>query len=256
MSKLSDLLKQASQAYVRPMGFAPVQSRQQALPMVLIAQIDSLDAAAVDAAVSAGAEAVLAPMGVASDAVAVKSAKNAAGRALLGGVLDAGGKDDVARLERDGCDFLLIRNTNVAAEVLSSDDENGKLLELDPNWPDTMLRGVDGLQVEGVVYRIAGSETLTINHLLQLRRAAGLAGKPLFIAAPAGLPATTASVLRDAGAVGLIVPSGAVAEYKETVRNLPPPKRQKERMDAMLPAGFAVGGKEPEHDDDDGDDDD
>ena len=60
MSKLSDLLKQASQAYNRPMGLTPAKNRTQALPMVLIAELDSLSPAAVEAAVAAGAEAILA----------------------------------------------------------------------------------------------------------------------------------------------------------------------------------------------------
>lgn len=252
VSKLSDLLKQASQAYNRPMGLTPAKNRTQALPLVLIAQVDSLSAGAIEAAVAAGAEAVLAPVSATAD---VKGAKAAAGKASLGGLLDAGTKAEVDQLEKDGCDFFVLRSANLPADVLQGDDRSA-MLELDSSLPDAVLRGVEGLNLDGAVYRIPGSEVLTLQHLLQLRRTAGLAGKPLFVAAPDGLAPGAAEVLRDAGAVGLIVPAAAVAAFKATIAALPQPKRKGDRMDATLPAGFYTAPqKEAEHDDD-GDDDD
>lgn len=252
MSKLADLLKQASQAYNRPMGFGAAQARAAALPMVLIAEVDSAAAAGIGAAVAAGAQAVLAP---AANSAMVTAAKAAATKGTLGAALDGGTQEDVARLEQDGCEFVVLRSTGLPADVLTADAPE-KLLEVDGSWPDALIRGVEGLPLAGIVYRIPAGEPLTIHQLLLCRRVAALAAKPLFVAVPAGLGGDAARPLRDAGAVGLLVPAAVVGEFRDAIKVLPPPKRQKENIEATLPTGFMSRAKEAEHDDDDDGDDD
>ncbi|MSQ09734.1 MAG: hypothetical protein EXR52_01825 [Dehalococcoidia bacterium] len=250
VSKLADLLKQATQAYARPMGFAPAQARKQALSMALIAELSAGDAASIQAALAAGAEAILLPKG--SEA-GMAEARAAAGKAPLGLVLTTGGKDDAAKLVTAGADFLLLEDTAIAGEVLTVDDVE-RLLQLDSAWPDSLIRGVEGLPLEGAVYRLSAGGALTVHELMQLRRAASLAGKTMYVAVPAGTPASAARVLRDAGALGLIVAAAAVAEFAEAIRALPQPKRKGENLEASLPTGFMSSHKEeaePEEDDDD-----
>jgi len=254
LSKLADLLKQASQAYTRPIGFGAMTARSTPLPMVLIAEVDSAAAAGVEAAIAAGAQAVLAP---AAGTAAVTAAKAAVAKGTLGATLDDGTKDDVARLEKDGCEFVVLRSTGLPADVLTADSLE-KLLEVDASWPDALIRGVEVLPLAGIVYRIPAGEPLTIQQLLLCRRVAGLAGKPLFVAVPAGLGGAAAQPLRAAGAVGLLVPAAAAGEFRDAIKALPVPKRQKENIEATLPTGFMSRAKESEHDDDDdgdGDDD-
>lgn len=248
MSTLADLLKQAAQAYSRPMGFAAVQSRREVLPLLLVAEVPGGETASVEAAVAAGAGAVV--VGPQAD---VAGARKAAGGAALGVTLsgDAGG--DAAGLAAAGCDFLLLQDTDVPAAVLTVDNTE-RLLALDPDWPDAVLRGVEGLPLDGVVYRLPqGAAELTVRQLLVMRRAAALAGKPLFVATGDQLPASAVQALRDAGAAGLIVPAPSVAGYAEAVRRLPPPKRKNGRLEAVLPAGFLASPREPAREDDDDD---
>jgi len=251
VSKLADLLKRATQAYARPMGFAPAQSRKQALPMALIAELASGDAAAVEAALAAGAEAVLLPKG--SDA-GVAAARAAAGKAPLGLIVSDVSREAAAKAMADGADYLLLEETAVSGDVLTVDDVE-RLLQLDAAWPDSLMRGVEGLPLEGALYRLPAGAAITVHQLLQLRRAAGLAGKTLYVAVPAGVPGSSARALRDAGAVALLVPAAAVAEFAEAIRALPQPKRKGDAPDASLSAGFMARPKDEEHEhDDDGDD--
>lgn len=251
VSKLADLLKQAAQAYARPMGFAPAQSRKQALPMALIAELATGDAAAVEAALAAGAEAVLLPKG--SDA-AVAAARAAAGKAPLGLIVGATSRETAAKAVADGANFLVLEDTTVTGDVLTLDDTE-RLLQLDPAWPDSLLRGVEGLPLDGAVYRLPVGEGVSVHLLLQLRRAAGLAGKTLYVTVPADLPATSVRALRDAGAVALLVPAASVATFADAIRALPQPKRKGENPEASLPTGFMSRPKDEDHDHDDDDDD-
>ena len=249
MSKLSDRLKEVSSGVVRPLGFGLSVPRPQSLPLLLVALMDSLEQQIVSQVVKEGAEVVLAPAGPVTDEKTLKAMVSARDGALWGGVLEAGGRDEIERLERAGCDVVLLRSGALAADTLIPEKVD-KLLEVDPAWPDILVRGLGQLPVAAAVFRIQAGETMSIQQLLQCQRIVGLAQKPILVTLPPTVGTEALALLRDAGVSGVMVAPGMVKDFRTALKELPP-RKPRERPDAVLPIGLLGSHEESEEDEED-----
>lgn len=252
MGKLADRLKDVMERTARPMGFRSAAAQAKPAQLLLLASIEGVEKDAAARAIREGAHGVLTMTAPSSDADELKDFGAAAANGIWGGVMEAGGKEEVGRLKAAGAHFALFRSTGVAGEALEVEDID-KVLEVDQEWPDMLLRSVAGLQVAAVLYRLS-VDGLTLQGLLQCRRVASLVGKPLLAAMPPSTDGASMTLLRDTGVDGVIVPAGLVAQFHAAIRDMPPPKKSKEHMDAVIGLGGARGHAHEEEDDEDDDD--
>lgn len=232
------------------MGFRSSAAPAQAAQMLLLASVEGAEPEVAAAALREGAHGVIATVGPATKAGALKDLSTAAAAGLWGGALEAGGKEEVVRLQQAGAHFALFRSAAVAGDVLEV-DEIDTVLEVDQAWPDMLLRSVQQLPVAAALYRIQATDGLSIQQLLQCRRVAALVGVPVLAAIPPGLGVGSLTLLRDAGTDGVVVAAASVPEFHAAIRDLPPRKKIHERMAPVLPAG----GRAPVYDEDEEDDD-
>jgi len=234
VSKFSDRVKELTQGAPRPMGFAPAPPRPAPLPLILFARADAGDMHAITEAAHEGAEGVLVEVGPDTTDAALEAVHEAVGRVMWGGSVAMGGRPEVERLERAGCDLALLRNAGLQADALAAGVD--KLLEVAETWPDALLRAVDSLPIAGVVYRVNSVEHLTIQQLIELQRVVLLVRKPLIASLTPSIPPESVGVLRDAGVAGIMVAPSNVKKFRAALRALPPAKKPKERMDPLIPA--------------------
>lgn len=253
MGKLADRIKGVLEGPPRPLGFRSGAVQARPPTMLLLASVGAGDTVAVADVMQAGAQGALVTVGPSTGAKALKDLATAAAGGIWGGVLEAGGKAEVQKLMDAGAHFVLFRSTGVAGDALDVEDFD-KVLEVEEAWPDTLLRPVDRLPLEAALYRLPAGESLSIAQVLQCRRVIGLVGKPVLVALSPGTGPWVLTILRDAGVVGVVVPASAVTEFHDAIRDLPPVKKKKERMDATLPMGGRAVGQDHEEDDDDEDD--
>lgn len=253
MGKLADRIKGVLEGPPRPMGFHSAMVQAKPPTMLLIASVEAGETSSVVDAIRSGAQGVLAPVGPETTDDVLKALATEAKGGIWGGVLGVGGKPEVQKLMDAGAHFVLFRSAGVGGDALEVEGLD-KVLEVDEGWPDMLLRSVDRLPVEAALYCMQAVESLSITHVLQCRRVIGLVGKPVLVALPSGVGPWVLTILRDAGVVGVVVPAPAVTEFHEAIRELPPRKKQKERMDATLPMGGGATGHDHD-DDDDGEDD-
>ena len=236
MGKLADRLREIARGGTQPMGFAAGAVRSHAPRMLTATLLDVADAPAVAEVVQAGADAVLVPGGAATGDEVLRAVATAGQRAMWGGVLTVGGREEVERLQRARGDFVVLGSDSLGANALLAENID-KLLEVDPTWEDISLRGVEQLPVVAVLFRVVSAERLTIHHLLQCQRVVALTRKPVLAVLPPTVGIESLSLLRDAGIYGVVVAPPTVRDFRAAIRELPALKRGQERMEAMLPAG-------------------
>ena len=235
------------------MGFRSAAAQAKPAQLLLLASIDGTEKDAVATAIREGAQGVLATVGPASDGYTLKDVGAAAVGGIWGGAMEVGGKEEVERLKAAGAHFALFRSTGLAGDALEVEDID-KVLEVDQEWPDMLLRSVAGLQVAAALLRLS-VDGLTLQGLLQCRRVASLVGKPLLAAIPPGMAGASMTLLRDTGVDGVIVAAGSVSQFHAAIRDMPPPKKTQEHMDAVLGLRGGRGSMHEEEDDEDDDDD-
>lgn len=244
MGKLADRIKAMARGAAPPIGFALAPPRAQPPSLLVAALLDATGGEGMAQAIQDGADVVLVPVGPATGEAALKAVRSALRQAMWGAVLEVGNKQDVERLQKAGCDFVVLRGGALSADVLSI-EELDTLLEPDPAWEDTLLRGVEQLPVLAILYRVV-AEAVTIQQLLQVQRLVGLTRKPLLVVLPPTVSPQQLRPLRDAGVSGVVVPPASVKDFRAAVRDLPPPKKPKERAEVLLPLGLPPTQEEAE----------
>ena len=236
MGKLADRLREIARGGTQPMGFAAGAVRSHAPRMLTATLLDVADAQAVSDVVQAGADAALIPVGAATGDEVLKAVATAGQRAMWGGVLAAGGRDEVERLQKARGDFVVLGSDSLGANALLPENID-KLLEVDIAWDDISLRGVEHLPVVAVLFRVLSPERLTIRHLLQCQKVVALTRKPVLAVLPPTVGIESLLLLRDTGIYGVVVPPPTVKDFRAAIRELPTPSQRQERLEATLPAG-------------------
>ena len=179
-----------------------------------------------------------------------------------GGWLKASGGEVMRQMKGPGCDFVIfpadtplgvLENTEVGktepagkkyAEVGLKNTEVGKILEVEAQLGEGLLKTIDELPVDGVL--IAGEQEdsllLTWQKLMLFRHFADSVSKPLLVPIPSKVTANELQVLWEAGVdcviveVGATQPPGKLRKLREAIDKLTfPSPRRRGRVKALLP---------------------
>jgi hypothetical protein len=171
----------------------------------------------------------------------------------LAHVDDAGG----SALADAECDFVVGTLDGTAATAVDT-ERMGQVLAGAGDVDDTTLRslapfGLDGLVVEH------GPGAMSLAAQLQLVRLASFTSTPLLVTVAPDAPTAELRVLRDSGAVCVLLPAGttvdAIRAMSDRLRALPPRKSRREGGDiALVPAMASSGGHDDHEEDDPGED--
>jgi hypothetical protein len=164
-------------------------------------------------------------------------------------------------VEASYCDFVIFPSSTLV--TITSKEKMGRILELDPDLNDGLLRTVNDLPVDAVLISADWPEkALTLNRLMQVRRPVYLINKPLLVCIPGDLNTVDLQALWDMGISGVVVGpvdekfSGKLADLRSKIDQLATPSlRKKERGSPILPhmqpetAALPEGGDEDEEED-------
>ncbi len=242
MSKFIDNLKRACDNSPAPIGFLPRQSAPSPCRMQVLAVVAPEDLDRASEFINA-ADAVLLP--VASENPPKKrlaAFANAAGETPWGGWLK-GKAAGVPELVKAGGDFVVFSSSTELN--LSAEEKTGKILEVEPDIADSLLRAVNNLPVDAVFVNDDSLKegSLAWQQLLQFQRCAGLVGKPVLTSAPASMGSEELKLLWEAGVSGVVIDAEdldpeKLKELRKTIDDtkfLPRGRRRGEKMEAILP---------------------
>jgi hypothetical protein len=218
-SALIKLLRAAGRARPRTLGFGRDRDEGKTPPaMVLVAQVDGLDAAAARAAVAAGASAVAfkvgpeAVGGLAEGSSALKDAISACGDAVPGLVFgpDAELTSDLPeRLSGAGVDFVVAPVQRTPAAFLVA-ESIAKVPSVDASQPAALIRALGDMDVDALCVapprRRRNAAELTVYDLMHYKGVAELARPPILVLAEQAIRPGDLQALRDVGVDGLVLP--------------------------------------------------
>jgi hypothetical protein len=239
MSQLQKRIQRLQRREGPSIGFGRV-TREQPRAMALVAT--ARNAAEVQAALDAGADAVLVDAGSVSGAAAamkdIASDKVAVG-AGLAGLSEA----DAELLRNAHCDFV-VSPLETTDSVAVDTEKMGQVVVATLDMEDNTLRALGPLGLDGLfVQRSAGAMTLA--QQLGLVRLASFASTGLLVTVEPSAGVGELRVLRDSGALAVVAPAGASAEalktLGETLKAVPAPKKGKREGNdiAIVPASKA-----------------
>jgi len=144
---------------------------------------------------------------------------------------------------QNGCDFVVFPATTTPMTI-PSDDEAGKILQVETSLSEGMLRTINQLPVDAVLVSVEqkGKYDLTWHQLMLFQRFANMVTKPLLVPIPANTAANELQVLWDAGVDGVVVETGAgkpaeeLKKLRKVIDGLTfPTTRKHEKREAVLP---------------------
>jgi len=142
-----------------------------------------------------------------------------------------------------GCDFVVFPAANTSLAILQN-KEVGKILEVEASFSEGLLRTVNELPVDAVLFTSEQEKEhfLTWHHLMLFQYFANLLTKPLLVSIPSKVTDSELQALWGAGVVGVVVevgvgqPAGGLTELRRTIDNLTfPSQRKRRKEEALLP---------------------
>jgi|WetSurMetagenome_2_1015567.scaffolds.fasta_scaffold182986_2 hypothetical protein len=244
MSKFIDDLKRAAQAGPQPMGFRAAPAPTDRPRLRLVAVLDDLSTADNITDLVAGADAGLLKI---SGAAAVKAAKSIcqSKTAQPWGAWLKSPSDKAQPLTDAGCDFIVFP-PDTAFTALKGD--GGRVLAISLPCDDGLLRAVNDLPVNAVLVSVEETADfhLTWRHLMLLRHAADLLGKPLLAAVPAKINEDELLALWEAGVMGIAVGASGkpgISGLRQVIDKITFPSAGKRRKAA--PSVPYISGEKP-----------
>lgn len=251
MGKLIEKLTRAMIDTGPRMGFGSASSNGQAA-LFIVAAVEGGDKAAAQAAVAAGAGAVLA------------SAVSAKGKGRLGEALGLGENTPVGGAVKEAkesqvaqVDFVAFGPADNAEAALGA--EIDRVLSIPNDASDALYRTLEALPVEAFIAE-SPLDAVTVEALVPYYRAVVSTQKPVLARVAVDADAKVLRALRDAGIVGLVVAVTAenakqVAGLKAAIAGLPPKKKKVPHTRPSVSLGLsALGGERsapaPDEDDD------
>jgi hypothetical protein len=260
MSLLIEKLTKQRQNEPQPMGFGFLlgKAKTEKTQMLLIAELmadnweklaDSLKAA----------DAVLLDVSKVDDMGVVEKACQVKDAPPAGGWLKSSAAAVLKKALTTECDFVAF--SPGAPVSLTQKEKLGRILEIDINLPDSLMRAAGDLPVDAVITTGKASElNLTISRLMQIQRLLHLVNKPLLSAIPDNLGLAELQSLWDMGVAGVVVEISddkslsALTELRAAIDKLESPAfRKKSKTMAILPRSQAEAPAPPEHEEEEED---
>ncbi len=248
MSRFIELLRKSGQSAAPAMGFHAARSAEPPARLRLVAVL----AAAPEAPgkLLAGAHAALLRPAKAPGAEALKKLATAASDIPWGVYLYDGSPKSAAAAAKAGADFIVWSATGPVSAT--TDDETGKILEVDASLADSQLRAAGDLPVDAVLTTaISSGGSLTWQDIIGMQRLANLLTKPLLVPVDAGISEAELKAVWEAGAEGVVAAvdaarPGAIEELRQLIDKLPPRTARKPgRGEVILPRTGGGGESAP-----------
>ena len=243
MSKFIDKLNRVSKATAQPMGFRAASAFAERPKMQIVASVAESDIDSLADSVD-GADAVLISIPKSGlGAEALKKISKVLSEIPWGGWLRGIAKGKIKQMIENGCDYVVFPAADSSVGT-PSDEEVGKILQIEASLSEGMLRTINQLPVDAVLVGAEqkGKYDLTWHQLMLFQRIANMVTKPLLVPVPANTAASELQVLWDAGVDGVVVETGAgkPAEELEKLRKVIdgltfPTTRRHEKREAVLP---------------------
>lgn len=252
MSKLIEMLNRIARGNDEPLGFG-ARAAMRTPPLALVCILPMAADPLVKAAIEGGADALILPTAGAGEALP-RAVKNADGRPL--GVTAHEGaisREDAEAFKGQGADFALTPPGKATLDLLSVD--LGWIMRVDNSFAPEELAAMSTMdKVDAVAAAIAGPhrggdmpETYTLQDMLRLAMVANLTRRPVLLPLQKPLLPENVSLVREAGAAGIIItphvvePSPdimreTIAAFRQAIDRLPrvrPPRRR--RDEALVP---------------------
>ncbi|MFH1487220.1 MAG: hypothetical protein ABIH46_14200, partial [Chloroflexota bacterium] len=174
--------------------------------------------------------------------------------------LQDGEGERLKELAEAGCDFMVVGSAKGTWRLLK-ESRLGRILVVDPDLSDTLIRAASMLSLDVVLVECEGWDdpALSIERQMVFQRLIGLVRKPVLAVLPPGLSASDIEGLWEVGLTGLITGETArLSEFRDAIASLPatPRKSRGERISALIPriieqAGAPEVGEEEEEDEED-----
>jgi hypothetical protein len=218
-SALIKLLRGAGRAKPRSLGFGRGRDEDKpAAAMVLVAQVDGLDAAAAKAAIAAGAAAVAftvgpeAVGGLAEGSSALREAIQACGEAVPGLVFGPDAEltgDMPERFAAAKVDFVVAPVQRTPAAFLTA-ESIAKVPSVDASQPAALIRALGDMDVDALCVspprRRRNAAELTVYDMMHYKGVAELARPPIMVLAEQAIHPGDLQALRDVGVDGIVLP--------------------------------------------------
>lgn len=233
-SRFIENLKKLSQSSVPHLGFGHRKEDRKAPPLMLVYSLDSISEGQAAASV---ADAILFPSpGKNMEAIKkqIQSSSAPWGIALKS-------SKDAADLKEIGFDFLVFSARESEASLLRA-EEQGKVIEIDPNLPDSQLKALDFFPVDALLLPFSGKEnTLKVQDLLVYHRIDLLVTKPLLGYVPAKISSEDLRLLWEAGLDGVVLKEKdysveELEKLKGAVKSFPSHRGKKKTPEALVPS--------------------
>jgi hypothetical protein len=252
MSRLIKKLNKIRQPEAQPMGFMSINASVEKSRMQVVASLNTeiLEAAAEGLK---SADAVLLD---ASTPVAIKAADKfcQASDDIPGGRwLKDTGEKAVKKALDGACDFIVFNSS--APTDITANEKIGRILELDINLSDGLLRSAGDLPVDAILIP-AGKygPFMTLQDLMNVHRLAAGPNKPVLVSISADISSDNLQALWNIGICGVVVEitdeksSIVLSEIRQKIEKLGPPAfRKKTKASAILPQSH-LEKAEPEED--------
>jgi hypothetical protein len=240
MSRLIEKLTKQRQNEPQPMGFLMNKPKVEKSQMLLIAELAAENWEKLATSLKA-ADALILDVTKLDDLGAAEKACQDKEAALSGAWLKSSNAAVFKKALNTECDFVAF--SAAAPVTVTRKEKLGRILEIDINLPDSLLRAASDLPVDAVIITAKTSElALSLNRLMAVQRVLHLVNKPLLLAIADNLSGPELQSLWDMGVAGVVVEvsdeksAAGLAELRSAIDKLEIPAfRKKGKTMAILP---------------------
>lgn len=254
MSRLIKKLNGLKQPEPQPMGFmlSNVSSPKSRMQIIASLKTDLLEKAAESLA---SADSILIEASTSTEIKAAEKYCQAENSLPTGRWLKENDEKSTKKAQVSVCDFIVFNPTSPVS--LTRIEKIGRILELDLNLSEGMLRTASDLPVDAVfVQPQIGETALTIQNLMLVQRAVYMINKPILVMISERISPEELQSLWDMGICGVVIKVADekscvnLAEIRQKIDNLKPPAfRKKSKLTAVL-SPLQPEKPEPAEDDD------
>ena len=209
MSEFIDKLNKLTRVESTPIGFRREKSASAKRKIQLVSLVSKSEAD------NYGADTIL--LDIREEGIKSESVSGMPDDVPWGAWLKGARQKELKQLKDAGCDFIVFSAESTPLEIIEEKDI-GKVLEIDINISDPVLRSIVELPVEAVLISVGQGKNnpLTWQDLMILQRFGGLPKKPLIAHIPAKVSSGELEALWEAGVMAVVTDSN-IDKLRKTI---------------------------------------
>jgi len=247
MSRLIEKLKQSREKKPQPLGFltSTASVEKARLQIIAFSKIESPDTDIPSA------DAVVIPVSKKEQLERLEEACKDKKAIPSGGWIDASSNSLQKKIMEADCDFFIFPDS--VPMTIIPEDKVGRILELDADLSDILLRTISELPVDAVLVDLEEEKSIKLNTMMKLQRIISLTGTHVLLKVSTVYQQQELQALWDMGICGLVVDistdKSKPAELRKLIDKLKTTKpKKKEKLSPVLPqvSGQAAEAEEEE----------